>query len=61
VQTQLLDPAIIGTTGILESIKKHVPTVKRVVITSSFAAILNANDIPNVGGTYSEKDWDLVT
>lgn len=27
----LLDPAIIGTTGILESAKKHAPTVKRVV------------------------------
>jgi len=27
----LLDPAIIGTTGILKSIKQHAPTVKRVV------------------------------
>ena len=27
----LLDPAIIGTTGVLESAKKHAPTVKRVV------------------------------
>lgn len=41
VQKQLLDPAIIGTTGILKSIKKSAPTVKRVVITSSFAAILD--------------------
>lgn len=31
VKKDLLDPAIIGTTGILESIKKHAPTVKRVV------------------------------
>lgn len=34
--------AIIGTTGILKSIKKYAPTVKRVVVTSSFAAI---NDV----------------
>lgn len=28
---ELLDPAVIGTTGILESAKKYAPTVKRVV------------------------------
>lgn len=28
---ELLDPAVIGTTGILESTKKHAPTVKRMV------------------------------
>lgn len=28
---ELLDPAVIGTTGILESTKEHAPTVKRVV------------------------------
>ena len=27
----LLDPAVIGTTGILKSIKEHAPTVKKVV------------------------------
>ena len=31
------------------------------VITSSFAAILDAYNIPKVGHTYSEKDWDPVT
>ena len=30
-QKDLLDPAIIGTTGILKSIKEHALTVKRVV------------------------------
>ncbi len=30
-QKELLDPAVIGTTGILKSIKQHAPTVKRVV------------------------------
>jgi hypothetical protein len=35
------DTAIIGTTGILRSVQKYAPTVKRVVVTSSFAAINN--------------------
>jgi nucleoside-diphosphate-sugar epimerase len=39
----LLDPAIIGTTGILKAIKKNAPSVKRVVITSSFASIMDAS------------------
>jgi len=54
----LLDPAIIGTTGILKAIKKSAPTVKRVVITSSFAAILNAGKHEK---TYSEKNWNPIT
>ena len=30
-KSQLIDPAVCGTTGILESIKKYAPSVKRVV------------------------------
>ena len=61
VQKQLLDPAIIGTTGVLKSIKKHAPSIKRVVITSSFAAIINTNNPSQPEHTYSEKDWNPVT
>lgn len=61
IQKELLDPAVIGTAGILKSIKQYAPSVKRVVITSSFAAILDAYDIPKIGHAYSEKDWDPVT
>ncbi|KAJ5176103.1 uncharacterized protein N7482_001980 [Penicillium canariense] len=53
-----LDPAIKGTTGILKAIKAHAPTVKRVVVTSSFAAIVNPKQHPKV---YSEKEWNPVT
>lgn len=53
-----LDPAIKGTTGILKAIKAHAPTVKRVVITSSFAAIINPKKHPRV---YSEKEWNPAT
>ncbi|KAK0747099.1 hypothetical protein B0T18DRAFT_438805 [Schizothecium vesticola] len=53
-----LDPAIKGTTGILQSIHAFAPTVKRVVITSSSAAIL---DPPNHPKVYDESIWSSVT
>ena len=40
-ERHLLQPALQGTKNILESISAHAPQVKRVVITSSFAAIVN--------------------
>lgn len=61
VQKQLLDPAIIGTTGVLKSIKKSAPTVKRVVITSSFASIVDGAQGTRPGHTYSESDWNPIT
>jgi nucleoside-diphosphate-sugar epimerase len=54
----LLDPAIIGTTGILKAIKASAPSVKRVAITSSFAAIVNAHNHKKV---YNEDVWNPVT
>lgn len=53
-----LDPAIKGTTGILKSIKAYAPTVKRVVITSSSAAIQNQKKHEKV---YDESSWSPVT
>jgi nucleoside-diphosphate-sugar epimerase len=61
IQKELLDPAVIGTTGILKSIKKSAPEVKRVVITSSFAAIINPSKGNWPEHTYSEEDWDPLT
>jgi nucleoside-diphosphate-sugar epimerase len=61
VQKDLLDPAVIGTTGILKSIKKNAPTVKQVVITSSFAAIVNPSKGFWPGHVYSEEDWNPIT
>ena len=60
-QTEMLDPAIIGTTGILKAIKKSAPTVKRVVVTSSFASVINPFEGNRPGYTYTEADWDPVT
>ncbi|KAA8650544.1 hypothetical protein EYZ11_002101 [Aspergillus tanneri] len=53
-----LDPAIKGTTGILKAIKAYAPTVKRVVITSSFASIVNVKAHAKV---YNEDSWNQVT
>ncbi|KAK1702731.1 ketoreductase [Colletotrichum lupini] len=58
----LIDPAVLGTTGVLKAIKDSCPNVKRVVVTSSFAAILNPG-LASMGAekTYSEEDWSPVT
>jgi nucleoside-diphosphate-sugar epimerase len=53
-----LDPAVKGTTGLLKSIKQYGPTVKRVVITSSSAAILNPD---NPAKIYDETYWAPTT
>lgn len=56
---QLLQTAEQGTTGVLQAIKAHAPTVKRVVVTSSFASIFDPSKAPDY--KYSEKDWSPVT
>lgn len=54
----ILDPAVKGTTGILKAIKAYAPEVKRVVVTSSFAAIVQPDGHPKV---YDESSWNSVT
>ncbi|KAI9700858.1 MAG: methylglyoxal reductase (NADPH-dependent) gre2 [Candelina mexicana] len=61
IKKDLLDPAIIGTTGILKAIKKNAPSVTRVAITSSFASIVNGSEGNRPGYQYSEKDWNPIT
>lgn len=59
-QKDLIDPAVNGTTGILKAIAKSAPTVKRVVVTSSFAAILDASKLSDPNTTFNEKSWNPV-
>lgn len=54
-----LDPAIKGTTGILKSVKAYAPGVKRVVITSSSAAVLSPPNHPTK--VYNESFWCDLT
>ena len=58
LQKDLIDPAIIGTTGILASVEDYAPMVKIIVITSSFAAMVNTTNPPNV---YDESCWNPVS
>ena len=60
-ERDLLNPAINGTTSVLTSIHQHAPNIKRVVITSSFASIVDMDKNPRPGYTYTEKDWNPVT
>ncbi|WYZ42094.1 hypothetical protein EsH8_V_000989 [Colletotrichum jinshuiense] len=58
-----IDPAIKGTTEILSGIARVAPSVKRVVMTSSIAAVLNwglpaQTDPVKV---YTEADWNPIT
>lgn len=61
ITKDLLTPAINGTTEILKSAKRYGPGVKRVVVTSSFASVLDPNQGNRSGYAYSEKDWNPVT
>ncbi|KAI0690439.1 NAD(P)-binding protein [Cytidiella melzeri] len=53
---ELLKPAVAGTRSVLESALKYGTAVKRVVITSSCASVLDTFPEPKV---FSEKDWNL--
>ncbi|KAG8713455.1 methylglyoxal reductase (NADPH-dependent) gre2 [Ceratobasidium sp. 394] len=61
ITNDLLLPAINGTTEILKSVKAHGPGVKRVVVTSSFASIVDLSQGNRPGYGYSEKDWNPIT
>ena len=52
----LINPAVNGTQNVLKSIHEHGSNVKRVVVTSSFAAVLDSTIKPPY--TYTEADWN---
>jgi nucleoside-diphosphate-sugar epimerase len=60
-KNHLLEPAINGTTGILQAIKENAPTTKRVVVTSSFAAMTIAKYGEGASKTYSGADFNPIT
>ena len=57
-EKELLQPAVQGTKGVLKSIKAYNPSVRRVVITSSFASIVDVTKGDRPEHTYTEKDWN---
>ncbi|KAG6025847.1 hypothetical protein E4U41_001438 [Claviceps citrina] len=60
-KTELLDPAIRGTRSILQSVHAFAPKVKRVVITSSFVAMLAPGAIQDATKVFDESDWNPIT
>lgn len=60
-EKELLLPAIKGTTNILNAIKRLGPKVQHVVITSSFAALLDPEKIRNHDAVFSEATWNPTT
>ncbi|PWZ00415.1 NAD(P)-binding protein [Testicularia cyperi] len=52
----LINPALNGTKNVLKSIHQHGDKVQRVVVTSSFASVLDASK--EVPYTFTEKDWN---
>ncbi len=45
-QRDLVDPAVLGTKNVLSAVAKSKDTVKRVVLTSSFAGKCCCDDMP---------------
>ena len=59
---QLLRPAVNGTLRILEAVHASGNTsIERVVITSSFAAVVDISKGNNPGKLYTESDWNPMT
>jgi len=54
-EKDLINPAVNGTTSLMNSAVKNGNKVKRVVITSSFASIVTPQDVPF---TYDESQWN---
>ncbi|KAL6693869.1 hypothetical protein J3F84DRAFT_350582 [Trichoderma pleuroticola] len=61
VDGELMQPAIRGTTSILEAVQKYNPSISRVVVTSSFAAVLDPLQGQRPGYVYTEADWNPIT
>ncbi len=61
-QTQLVDPAVKGTTNVLEAVNR-TETVRRVVLTSSVVSIYgDAADIEQTeSGVFTESHWNTTT
>jgi len=60
VEQGLLRPAIDITKSIIQA-AASAPNIQRIVITSSFASVFDANQGTRVGYTYTSADWSPVT
>jgi nucleoside-diphosphate-sugar epimerase len=58
---EIIEPALTGTKGILKAIKASAPGVKRVVITGSFASILDEDKLDDPRHVFTEDSWNPIT
>lgn len=61
IEEELLKPAVNGTKNALSAIKAHAPQVKKVVVTSSYAAISTASKEKDPNHVNSEDTWNEIT
>lgn len=61
-QRQLVDPAVKGTVEIFEACQRTAKdTLKRIVVTSSVAAVQGKNDERGLGHVFTEEDWNCTS
>ncbi|RBA09676.1 hypothetical protein FPRO05_05612 [Fusarium proliferatum] len=62
IQKDLIGPAVNGTLNILKAVSDYAPTVQRVVITSSFSAVVNIKHPEKIASkAFAERAaWDFV-
>lgn len=60
VEKDLIKPAIEGVRIVLEAAHQE-PRVKRVVLTSSFASVMDTSRGPGPGFSYKSQDWNPLT
>ncbi|XYA02846.1 Glycine-rich RNA-binding protein 2, mitochondrial [Meyerozyma guilliermondii] len=62
VENDILNPAQRGTVNALQGIAKYAPQIKKVVITSSYAAIWDlSKDLSDPDRLVTEENWNPVT
>jgi nucleoside-diphosphate-sugar epimerase len=57
----LVNPAVEGTRNVLASALTNGTNLKRLVVMSSFAAVVDLEKNPRPGYTYTSDEWDPVT
>jgi nucleoside-diphosphate-sugar epimerase len=57
-EKDLLQPAIQGTLNIVEAVAEHGLGVRRVIVTASFASMLDLDQAFRPGYRYTEADWN---
>lgn len=61
IENDLLKPAVNGTKSALSAVKKYGPQIKRVVVTSSYAAMTDITAKPDPSISADENSWSPLT